>query len=129
MKEIAKVKNTRYYDKQEKAAEVKAAIAAIEEVDKVLNVLEEKVAPYSYYIPMKEIVESAKDWSMCTYDSRAVLIAELNGCIDIINIKIRLYNEKDVTIRLLIGKKTGTLKTVKESIAEDYLTLGLAELV
>lgn len=126
MKEITRVKNERYYDKKKKALELKKVIEAIDEVNKTLNVLEEKVAPYSFYIPMKEIIDNVRDWERYTYSSRAVLIDELNGCIDIINHRIRLYNEQDVTVKLLHGPKAGMIKALKESIAKDYVECGLA---
>lgn len=121
MKKIARVK-------AEKAAEVQAAIAAIDEVDKVLNVLVEKVAPYNFYIPMSEIVDNARNWSNYTSCSRQMLIAELNGCIDIINRKIELYNQKDITVRFLVGGNAGTITTLKESIAKEFSEMGIVEL-
>lgn len=129
MKEITRVAQEKCYDKASKAAEVMAAIAAIDEADKVLNVLEERVAPYGYYIPMKEIIDNAREWDKYTATSRRVLVAELNGCIDVVNHRIRLYREKDVTIKMLVGKNKGKIKTVKESTAKDFIDCGDAVLV
>lgn len=128
MKEIAKVTNKRFYETDYKEAEIKAAIAEIREVDKTLNVLEEKVAPYGFYIPMREIIDSAEGWRNCTRTSRAVLIAELNGCIDIVNHRIQVYNEKDITVRFLVGVEAGAVKTLKESTAKAFIQMGIVEL-
>lgn len=128
MKEIAKINASRFYETAEKEAEVKAAIAAIDDVDSTLNVLEEKVAPYGYYIAMREIVDSAREWSNYTAASRQVIIAELNGCIDVVNAKIRLYNEDDKEVIFLAGEKFGNIKVLKESLATALVELGIAKM-
>ena len=126
LNEIARIKVERFYDVRKKEEEVMAAVRAIDEVDKVLNVLEEKVAPYSYYIPMAEVVKPAREWRSYTSSSRDVIIAELNGCIDIVNCRIRLFNEKDVLVVLLEGKNKGQTKTYKESTAQAFVECGMA---
>ena len=113
--------------KRNMAEQVENAVAAIDEVDKVLNVLEEKVAPYGYWFPMKEIVNNLREYDRYSKYSQAVLVEELNGCIDIVNRKIELYHEKDVPVRLLFGKHTGEVMVYKESTAQEYIIMGLAE--
>ena len=109
------------------AEQVKKAIAAIDEADKVLNVLDEKVAPYSYWMPMRDLIKNIRDFKRYTKSSQDVMVAELNGCIDIVNNKIQLYHEKDVPVRLLVGKHTGEVRVYKESIAKEYIEMELAE--
>lgn len=111
------------------AEDVKRAISDIEKVDEVLHVLDEKVAPYGYYIPMREMIDSARDYEKCTYYSKLVIIEELNGCIAIINEKIALSEEPDVEVRFLVGKNQGEIKSYKESIAIEFVEMGMAELV
>ena len=126
--EIPRIEKNRFYNKETKAREVKAVISAIDEVHKVINVLDEKVAPYGYYIPMREIVDSARDWERYTSSSRDVLIAELNGCVDIVNHRIRNHNEPDVTVIMLEGKNKGKVMVFKESTANLFIESDMARL-
>ena len=128
MELIERITKERLFGKS-KAELVKEAVAAIDEVDKVLNVLEEKVAPYGYYIPMREIIDSARDFERYTGTSQSVLIEELNGCIDIVNYRIRNFNEKDVQVRILVGANAGKIKVYKESTADEFIEMGWAEAV
>lgn len=112
-----------------KAEDVKRAISDIEKADEVFHVLDEKVAPYGYYIPMREMIDNARDYEKGTYYSQLVIIEELNGCIAIINDKITLSEEPDVEVRIMVGKKQGEIKTCKESTAMEFVEMGLAELV
>lgn len=114
--------------KGSRAVQVKKAIAAIDEADKVLNVLDEKVAPYAFWMPMRELLKNIRDFDRYTKYSQDVMVEELNGCIDIVNRKIRLYHEADVTVRLLFGKHTGETRVYKESTAQEVIEMGLAEL-
>lgn len=129
MKEIKRIKVERFYRTETKAKEVKEAVESIDRIDKELNVLNEKVAPYGNCVPMSEIVDNARRWNDFSDCSRDVVIEELNGCIDIINNKIRLHNEKDVKVKIIMGKDTGEVKVLKESIAKDFIDCGVAVLV
>ena len=127
--ELAKVENKRFYDRQTKAEEIRNTLVAIRKVDEVIHVLDEKVMPYHTWIPMREIIDKMDDWEKYSHSSRSIMISELNGCIEIINDSIRLYYEKDVEVRYLRGKKAGTTKVVKESVAEELVAIELAEYV
>ena len=126
MDKINKITSTRFYDVDEKEAEINQILRDIEEVDKELDVMNMKVHPYGYAIPFRDIFKNLKDWRNYSSSSRSILIAEMNGCIDIINNRIDLYNEDDVQVKVLEGKYAGKIRVYKKSIAQEFIEVGFA---
>jgi hypothetical protein len=88
------------------------------------------IHPYGFGIKLDEFLggDGFRNYRAYTHSSKQILIAELNGFIDILNHWIAFDAEKKVTIRFVTGNKKGEKKDIPASCVQDYIDSGIAEL-
>lgn len=91
--------------------------------------LNRTVHPYGYGIGIDKFLAGFKDYGRCTHDSKQIFLAEINGFIPILNHWIEVEEQPKVVVRFLKGNKAGQIKEIPESYVEDYIEIGLAEIV
>lgn len=111
------------------AAEVIKATEEIERYIEKYGWQERTVAPYGWSIKVTELIKPYKDYDLCSYSSKALILSELNGLIHIINGWLEYEAEPKVTIRRLSGRNAGKVVEVAKTLAEDLIEIGLAEAV
>lgn len=80
----------------------------------------ETLSPYGYGIKISELIKSWEGFKQCTPSSKSIIIAEMNGAIDILNHWLALKAEPQVTVILLGGNQV----TVAESTARELEAIG-----
>ena len=90
--------------------------------------MEREVFPYSFKMTVMELVDKWKEFDSYSYQSRSIFKSELKGFLPILDRWVEFEQEPEVTVKMLVGKYTGKVKTVKQSIADDYIECGMAVL-
>ena len=91
--------------------------------------LNRSVHPYGFAIGMDKFLAGFEDYEHYTHSSKQIMIAEMNGFIKIANVWIKQEEEPKVAVRLLTGKHKGEIEEIPESFVEDYVEIGLAEVI
>ena len=112
-----------------KTEDMMRTLMQIKKANEVMDFFDTMVHPYSFAIPVKQMVKSAEDFPYCDKTSKQILRAEINGLVDIINHWIEVYNEPRILVRYLAGKKIGLIKPLAKSVAEELIECGLVERV
>lgn len=125
------LKNGKWNHQIATVEEVSAAIEEIRAMIAKYHWEDKTVHPYSYTMNIMELVESDgwKNFKQYTFSSKQLIISEINGLIGILNQWEELELEEKVTVKLIVGKNTGTIKKVAKSIADEYVEIGLAEIL
>ena len=112
------------------AEAVATTVAEIKAICEKYNFWDREASPYSFRMTVRELVESKgwTDFSQYTYDSKQIIISEINGFMDILEHWVEYQNQEDVKICYLQGKKIGQTELVKKSFAELLVETKMAEL-
>ena len=122
-----KLNNGKWNHQMATSAEVKKAVKEIKAMISKYHWEDKSVHPYSYSMNIMKLVESDgwKNYDQYTFSSKQQIISEINGLIHTLNIWEGLELEEKITLKL----NNGTIKEVAKSIADDYISLGLAKTV
>ena len=125
------LKNGKWNHQIATAEEVNKAVEEIKAIITKYHWEDNTVHPYSYTMNIMELVESDgwKNFKQYNFSSKQLIISEINGLIGILNQWEELELEEKITVKLITGKNIGTIKKVAKSIANDYVELGLAEIL
>ena len=129
MAQIEKLRTGKWANQLATAEEMAAKVQEIRGYVNKYGWENTNVHPYNYPINIVEFLDGFADYRRCTHMSKQVMLAEINGLIEIINHWIEREEEPKVMIRFLTGKKAGQTKEIPESDVEDYIEIGLAERV
>ena len=115
-----KLRNGRWAHQRATEDEVYKTLDEIKTAVKTYGWENEKLTPYGYGIKLSELIKSWEGFKKCTAMSKEIIIAEMNGSIEILNHWLALKAEPQVTIVLINGKTT----TVAESTAKELKAIG-----
>ena len=89
----------------------------------------ENIHPYGFPINVLKFLEKYETYSLYTHSSKQILLAEINGAIDIFNMWAEQEEEPKVKVRLLTGRNAGKIKEIPASMVGYYVETDLAEIV
>ena len=115
-----KLRNGRWAHQRATSEEVYATLEEIKTAVKTYGWEDEKLTPYGYGIKISELIKSWEGFKQCTAMSKEIIIAEMNGSIEILNHWLALKAEPQITVKLINGKTT----TVAESTARELKAIG-----
>lgn len=87
------------------------------------------IMPYGFKMTVEEFTRNWADYDRCTDSSKAIMRSELRGFLPILENWVKLENEPKVKVRYLLGSLVGKIKEHPESIANEFVEMGFAELV
>lgn len=89
---------------------------------------EREVFPYSFKMTVRELTDKWREFDSYSAQSKGIFKSELKGFLPILERWIEFQEEPEVNIKMLVGKYSGKVRTVKQSIAENYIECEFAEL-
>ena len=116
MTQLKKINNT---------TEAKDVAKTVKAVVTHYNWGKRKVHPYGYPVSIDSLLEPFDSFDRYTNSSKHVLIAEINGLIDILNAWIERENKPRVCVTLKNGKQ----KAIPICDLEDYRDAGIIKAV
>lgn len=124
---MEKLRNGKWSHQKASAEEVAQVVEEIKAMIAKYGWEERTVRPYSYSMTLKELVES-DGWNNFKHynaSSRQLIISEINGVIEMLNIWEAQESEEKVTVRLINGNEI----TYPKSVADELIEIGMAEAV
>lgn len=91
--------------------------------------MKNKIMPYSFVMTVETFVKNWKDYDRCTWSSKEIMQDELLGFLPILEHWVKVENEPIIKIRLLEGEHAREIRECHKSIAQDFIEMGVAELV
>lgn len=129
MTQVETLKTGKWASDLATADEMAAKVEEIRVIVAKYGFINRTVHPYGYAIGIDKFLAGFADYGRCTHSSKQIFLAEINGFIPILNEWIKTEEQPKVIVRFLTGKHKGELKEIPESYVEDYVDIGLAEVI
>lgn len=100
---------------------IKSVVAKYNWHDKIIH-------PYSFATTIGKFISGWTDFEKCTISSKRILIAEVNGLIDILDHWVEVEEEEKITVRIIGGNKDGQIEQMPKSMVDMFIDSGLIEL-